>query len=173
MSESSVSTLSPEVSSVRYLCRSLWQLPGHRPVCLGQGHQLKVKSTIRHCCRGQLLQQKGCNVSPNPLFQQCGGQFTVPHFFTGTHFGCSCATAKAALWHTAKEALCQCSKPNTLAQDSRSPWQPPPCQSFRTHSCPTPAWPEGLCRMTLNTSAKAMQSQPMAIQSAHAKSCKQ
>ena len=27
MSESSVSTLSPDVSSVRYLCRSLWQLP--------------------------------------------------------------------------------------------------------------------------------------------------
>ena len=66
MSESSVSTLSPEVSSVRYLCRSLWQLPGHRPVCLGQGHELKVKSAIRHCCRGQVLQHRGCNVTPKP-----------------------------------------------------------------------------------------------------------
>ena len=68
MSESSVSTLSPDVSSVRYLCRSLWQLPGHRPVCLGQGHELKVKSTIRHsaeanCCnkRAAMSPQTRCS----------------------------------------------------------------------------------------------------------------
>ena len=155
--------MSPDVSSVRYLCRSLWQLPGHRPVCLGQGHELKVKSTIRHCCRGQLLQQKGCNVTPKPAVPAMWRPVYCATLLHGHPFWllvCHCQSSPLAHGQSSSLPVFQTQHIGIRVKVSLTVSS---CQSFRTHSCRIPAWPDGLCRMTLNTSAKAMQSQPMAM----------
>ena len=98
MSGSSVSTLSPEICSVRYFSRSQWQLPGHWHLCpnwdkLANSRWKAPSATAAE----QLLQHRGCSVTPSPVFQRCGGQFTVPHFFMGTRQRPLCGCHPASL----------------------------------------------------------------------------